>query len=164
MARRWWRRPLIMGVVLTLLMSGYECVTMIWWAGETDLEIEFVVTDAATGRPVSGAEVEIQGEPGPDALVTNEVGMVRLVWPCPCGGTRSGLQLIDTFSVRLPAWQYRVVHAGYEPSEWANLATRGSDQRMQRTGLGKSKLVVAVSLLREHRAALGPEEGESRFP
>jgi hypothetical protein len=100
MARRWWKLLLIV-VAVPLLVWGYDGVQMFYWVGSTDLEVEFAVSDAATGGPISGARVEIQQAKGgfyedrdekEFALVTNGDGLAsRECRDSMCFGTRSGL-------------------------------------------------------------------------
>jgi hypothetical protein len=159
MARRWWKRLLVAAVVLPLLVWGCDRFQTIYWVGSTDLEVEFAVTDAATGGPLPGSRVEVQSEGGfyaedfkqEFALTADAGGSARK--ECPrsmCFGTQSGLRFTDTFVVHLPFWRYRGVAEGYESSEWADLDVLELRRQVRRAGPGKAKLVVPVSLHKRH--------------
>jgi hypothetical protein len=58
-----WRRRtwlLCSAIALPLLLWAYDRTQLIYWVGSTDLTIEFVMTDIATGSPIAGAVVEVQ--------------------------------------------------------------------------------------------------------
>ena len=159
MARRWRIRLLIAAIALPLLVWGFDRVQTIYWVGSTDLEVEFVVTDAVTGGPIPGARVEVQSEGGfyeerdkqEFALVAGADGVARK--ECRrsmCFGTQSGLRFTNTFVVHLPWWRYRVVADGYDPTEWADLDVLELRRQVRRAGPGKSNLVVPVSLHKRH--------------
>jgi hypothetical protein len=142
---------------LPLLVWGCDRLSTFYWVGRTDLEVEFAVTDAATGGPVPGARVEVQSEGGfyeerdrrEFALAADADGVARK--ECRrsmCFGERSGLGFTDTFMVHLPWWRYRGVAEGYDPTEWAHLAVPEQLGRVRRTGPDKARLVVPVSLQR----------------
>jgi hypothetical protein len=169
MARRWRIRLLISAVALPLLVWGFDRVQTIYWVGSTDLEVEFAITDAATGRSVPGAWVEVQSEGGfyeerdkqEFALVSGADGVARKECrDSMCFGTRSGLRFTDTFVVHLPWWRYRVVAEAYHPTAWANLDVLELRRQVRRAGPGKASLVVPVSLHKrpvEPGAAVKPQ-------
>jgi hypothetical protein len=157
--RRWWKRLLVAAVVLPLLMWGCDRVQIIYWVGHTDLEVEFAVTDTATGNPVPGTRIEVQSEGGSYAedlkqefvLTADAGGLARK--ECPrsmCFGTQSGLRFTNTFVVHLPWWRYRVVAEGYNPTERDELDVLELRRQVRRAGPGKAKLVVPVSLHKRH--------------
>lgn len=155
MPRRWW--ILLLSVIaLPLLVWGYDRLLMTRWVGDTDLEVEFVVTDSVTGGPVPRARVEIQSEGGFYAedfkqdftLTGDDSGVARKeCLHSMCFGTQSQLRFTDTFAVHLPFWRYRVVAGGYHSTEWIELGLPQARQ-VQRAGHGKAKLVVPVALRR----------------
>lgn len=59
--RRWLVLP---AAAVPLAALGYDQAACIWWVGDTDLEVEFRVVDAATGELVEGAEVAIRSAGG----------------------------------------------------------------------------------------------------
>src|SRR4051794_19260369 len=105
MMKSWWSWLLVAAAVLILTVVGYDRMLTIVWVGHTDLEAEFVVTDAATGRPMNDAKVTVHSEiPRGDemqafSLVTDQNGVSRHVCGCTCGGKESGLGFTNTFSV-----------------------------------------------------------------
>jgi hypothetical protein len=141
MARRWWKWLLI-GVI--------------HWVGHTDLEVEFAITDAATGAPIPSARVEIQQAKGGFYEDRDEKEFVLVAGAdevahkecrdSMCFGTQSGLRFTDTFVVHLPYWWYRVVAEGYNSPERADLDVLELRRQVRRAGPGKAKLVVPVSL------------------
>jgi len=155
MARRWRTLLLIAAIVVPLLLWGYDRVQTIYWVGSTDLEVEFAITDAATGSPIPGSRIEVQSEGGfyeeqdkqEFVLVAGAHGVARK--ECRgsmCFGTQSGLRFTNTFVVHLPWWRYRVVSEGYEPTEWTDVDVLELRRQVRRTSPGKAGLVVPVSL------------------
>ncbi len=174
MARRWWKRLLVAALVLPLLVWGCDRLLAIHWVGSTDLEVEFAVTDAATGNPVPGARVEVQSEGGfyaedfkqEFALTTDPGGLARR--ECArsmCYGTQSGLRFTDTFVVYLPFWRYRVLAEGFESSEWADLNVLELRRQVRRTGPRRAKLAVPVALHKRHaESGAAPDRGRKAGP
>jgi hypothetical protein len=156
MTRRWCKRLLLGALAGALLVVGYDRVQGIHWVGSTDLEVEFTVTDAATGSPIPGARVEIQQAKGgfyedrdekEFVLISDDDGQARRdCRQSMCFGTQSGLAFTDTFAVHLPYWRFRVVAAGFEPSKWTELDELRYRRQARRAGSGKSKLMVSISL------------------
>ncbi len=155
MARRWWKWLLLIVCMGPLLIWGYDRMLMIGWVGGTDLEVEFAVTDADSGSPVPGARVEVQSEGGfyeerdkrEFVLIADASGLARK--ECRnsmCFGTSSGLLFTDTYVVHLPWWLFRTVAPGYSPSEWVELDVLEYVRQVKRSGHGRDKLVVHVSL------------------
>jgi hypothetical protein len=148
---------LILGAILIalglLLIPAMQTVA---WVGHTNLEVEFVVTDADTGQPIKGATIHVQAEEGgfceerekqQFSLVTNEEGTAkRLCKHCMCFGT-SGWN-IDTFAVHLPWWFYRVTAESYAPTELTELDVPENVHQVQRTKPA-AKLVVPISLVKK---------------
>jgi hypothetical protein len=149
---RWeWLVVGLIAVVLVLL--ALPAVQKVHWVGGTDLEVEFVMTDAATGEPVPKAGVEIHSEggfyeerePRDFRLVAGPDGRVSyLCRNSMCFGT-SGF-FTDTFVVHLPWWRFQGLADGYEPGGWTELDVPEYIRQARRAGPGKAKLVVAVTL------------------
>jgi hypothetical protein len=142
-------------IALPLLTWACDSLGTIYWVGRTDLEVEFGVTDAATGNLIPGARIEVQSEGGlyeergkqEFVLVAGPDGLARK--ECRgsmCFGTQSGLRFTNTFVVHLPWWRFRVVADGYEPGEWKYLDVPEYVRQTRRNGPGKAKLVVPMSL------------------
>jgi hypothetical protein len=157
MARHWWKWLLVLPII-ALLAWGYDRTQMIAWVGGIDLEVEFVVTEADTGRPIPSARVEVQSEggfyeegeePQPFDLVADADGVARKECrESMCFGKQSGLLFTNTFSVHLPWWRFQVSAADYQPTEWVELDVPDYSRRVQRSGPSKARLVVPVSLLK----------------
>ncbi len=156
MARHWWKL-LVAVAALPVIIWGWDCVQTVDWVGLTDLEIEFVLTEAGSRTPIPGARVEVWSEGGFHAedypqefvLAADSAGIART--ECRhsmCCGTRSGLGLTDTLAVHLPWWRFRASAPSFEPSAWVPLDVVESQRRVHRTGPGKAKLVVPVALPR----------------
>src|SRR5262245_191952 len=60
--RSLWGRALVLAL-LPLLVWGCDRASLCAWVGATDLEVEFVVTDA-TGQPVPWARIDVQSDGG----------------------------------------------------------------------------------------------------
>lgn len=150
---KWWVTG---AIVAPLFVLGYDRVQGRVWVGRTDLEVRFVVTDAATGAPVAGARIEIQQAKGGYSddneekefdLVSGGDGLAKR--ECPgtrAVGARGGMGLSDTFAAYPPSWRFRVSAEGYEPREWTELDTPKNCERARRTTPGKSELVVPAPL------------------
>ncbi len=127
------------------------------WVGGTDLSVEFLVTDAESGQPISEARIEIESYGGlyqdrdekEFTLTADAAGVARK--ECKenlCSGKQSGLNLNNTFHVALPDWRYRVVAKGYNSGDWIFLSSPEPRRNVQRVGVGKTRLVIPVQLPR----------------
>jgi hypothetical protein len=154
MRRRWGIWLLVLAAV-PLAVWCFDRVQLIYWVGGTDLEVEFVVTDAATGEPVEAAEIGILSEGGfyrerdekQFALRTDREGVARRV--CHdgmCFGTQSGLRFTDTYHVHLPWWFFRVSAPGYEGMEPVYLDEPEYVRQVRRVGPRAAKVVVKVRI------------------
>jgi hypothetical protein len=155
--RRTWLFALILDSLAVWLWDRFQ--TMLW-VGSTDLEIEFAVTDAATGRPVEAAKIEIDSDGGFYAerekqrfeLVTNRGGVATKVCRNSMTfGTRSGLRFTDTFGIHLPYWRFQTSAAGYEKQEWKYLDPSEYAREVRRFEPNGAKLVVRLSLRKADR-------------
>jgi hypothetical protein len=173
MSRRRWKAVVIAVCAVSLLVVAYDRLWAIYWVGSTDLEIEFVITEAGSGAPVRDARIEIQSDGGfyeerdkqEFALVTDLDGVARKVCvDSICFGSRSGLGFTDTFVVHLPYWRYQVIADGYAPREWVSLnvpervdEVRRIDPRKAKSwGLMRIKTASTVSLGRRNSSAERP--------
>ncbi len=130
------------------------------WVGDTDLEIEFIVTDSTSNTPLRGARVEVHSDGGfydedykqDFTLLTDAEGVAsKNCRGSMCFGTESGLGLtVSTFVVHLPFWKYRVIADGYEPLDWTELDVPEQIRKVQRIGSGTSKLTVLVPMRSRH--------------
>jgi hypothetical protein len=138
-------------VVLVLL--ALPAVQTIHWVGSTDLALEFVVADAATGAPIPGAAVEVHSEggfyeerePRDFRLIAGPDG--RAAYLCRnsmCFGTSR--LFTDTYAVHLPWWHFWVSASGYEPTALTDLDVLEYRRAAKRDGPRRAKLVVPVSL------------------
>ena len=145
-----WLPWLLLGAFLAMIASLFVPVVQVaCWVGATDLEIEWVVTDAATGEAVRGATIlvapsncrEIQF-----SLVTDENGRAKRSVNCGCSG-RSGWN-IDTCFVHLPNWYFLVSAKGYIRSECEMLDDPENFRRVQ-GGSPTATLLVPITLDRK---------------
>jgi hypothetical protein len=146
---------ILAGILVVLGLLLVPSTHRVHWVGGTDLEIECIVTDAATGEPIKGATIKVQSEGGLCAerekqefsLVTDAEGSVkRLYRDCMCSGTRGWN--IDTYVVHLPWWLYQVRADSYSPTEWTQLDVPENVRQVKR-GKPAAKLVVRIKLERK---------------
>src|SRR5262249_54319493 len=134
------QKVVLMGIIVVLGLLVLSATATITWVGDTALEIECVVMDAATGGPISGAIVQVKHAEGGFCerqekrgmlLITDTNGSVKhqYAW-CMCYG-RSGL-FTNTYFVRLPPWVYQVSAKGYDPTEWTELDMFDTARQVQR--------------------------------
>jgi len=109
------------------------------WVGHTDLVVRFVVVDAESAEPISGATVVIQNEggfcgkrdPREFTIVTDANGIAQHVCKsCMCFGSRSAFE--DTYFVHLPWWDYHAASEGYLDSKTEFLDLPVNMQQVQR--------------------------------
>lgn len=158
MVKRWLLWIFGIGLIPLLPFCCYDLCNQLRWLGSTDLEIEFVVTDAAIGQPIKTARIDIDGEDSfcdeertvrkPFHLLTDAEGIARKECRnARCIGTRSGFGWSrDTRHVYLPCWHYSVSAPGYETSEWTFLDIQENNRQIQHLGPGKDKLTVPILL------------------
>jgi hypothetical protein len=151
MARRRWTWLLAAGLG-SLLVWGCERSLGIYWLGDTDLEVEFVVTESGSESAIPGAQILVDSYEGHNKqqfeLFTDQRGLAhKQCGYTYCCGFRSTLGITNTFSVDVPAWWFQVRADGFEPSEWVDLVALEST-RHQRIGPDKAKLAVPVALKR----------------
>jgi hypothetical protein len=158
LVRRRWRWFVLLAAI-PLAALGYDRLFKVYWVGGADLEVEFLVVDAATGAPIEGAEVAVQSDGGfyegkerdeaPFALRTDAAGAARRVCrDSMCFGTQSGLRITDTYVVHLPWWTFRVSAPGYEPAGPDFLDMPERVRQVRRAGPRAAKLEVRVPLRR----------------
>jgi hypothetical protein len=151
--RRWlW---LLTPFVFLLALVGYDRVTKVRWVGGTDLEVEFLVTDAASGDPVEDASVSVISDGGfyreqdekEFTLRTDPNGTAcRTCHDSMCFGTSSGFGFTGTWAVHLPRWMVKVSSPGYEPSELGDVDVLEFRQQVRRISPREAKLVVPIPL------------------
>jgi hypothetical protein len=144
---------LLVGLLLFLVFStGKKTV----WVGFTDLEVEFVVTDADNGKPIDGATIFISAESGGYCeeqdkkqfqLTTQSDGIAkRLCKQCMCFGTVGWN--VDTFMVHLPKWHFFAATRGYRQSEWEYFDTINTTKYSSqvRRGNGSAQMMVCIEM------------------
>ncbi|VTR94760.1 Uncharacterized protein OS=Planctomyces limnophilus (strain ATCC 43296 / DSM 3776 / IFAM 1008 / 290) GN=Plim_3710 PE=4 SV=1 [Gemmata massiliana] len=156
MTRRGLKRLLLVAVALPLLVRAVDRFSVLLWCGSTNLEVEFVITDGATGAPVPRACVAIHQEKGgfyedkdekEFLLVAGDDG--RISKECPgsfCSGAKSTLGLSDTFKVYPPGWVVQVGADGYESSDNIIVNLPENYDKSRRSGDRKAKLIIPVAL------------------
>jgi hypothetical protein len=155
MSRRWRLRLPIAAIALPLLLVWlYDGLVTIRWVGSADLNVQFAISNAVTGKPIPNSRVEVHSEGFGEERGKQEFALIA----APDGiaqrecrdsmsfGTESGLRFTNTFVVHLPWWIYRVVAEGYQPTEWTDLDVLELRRRVRRVGPGKAELVVPVKL------------------
>ncbi len=147
----------IAAAAIVLIGMYWPSVQTIQWTGSCDLEIEFQVADAITGRPVPNAIIRIlcgggfyrgaQEERDKQFDLRTDVnGSVRRVCPdSMCGGRSGGYR--DTWGIHLPWWHYTVVAEGYRESDFTEVDVIENQKRVIRPSKGQpAKLTIAVAL------------------
>ena len=127
------------------------------WVGGTDLEIEFVVTDATTNAGILGAKIAVLEGPstfcrpsGPFDIFTDADGKARrLCKDCMCFGTQG--PGVNTFVVHLPSWVIRFSASGYVTSDFFYLDDVEHARRAKR-GKEHATLSVPIQLTRIKKA------------
>jgi hypothetical protein len=131
---RRFRLGIILAVALGLAIVLY-CLDLhfrrnrIYWVGQRDLELTFIVADAETDQPIKGAKIEVldeetnlcerRGKP-PFHFNTDANGIaISFHKQCMCFGTLgwSWRGRIDTFRIHIPGWVLRVSAPGYKTTE-----------------------------------------------
>jgi hypothetical protein len=148
--------------MMTLAFLGLLVLIAVWLDrtngarshGETNLTVEFVVTDAATGRPLKGAEIVATNpedqKQQPVRWTTDREGLA--IWQGRAGwnGEESGLLFTNTRAVNKPFWLLHVSAPGYLQPEPTWLHEMGVPKRLWvvSIGSGQDKLVVPIGLRR----------------
>jgi hypothetical protein len=124
------------------------------WVGSIDLEVVFAATDAVTGAPIPGAEVEVQSDggfyeerqPRDFRMIAGPDGRAaHLCRNTMCFGTREPL-LTDSFDLHLPHWRFRASAPGYEPTALEELEVPEFHRAVRREGPHRAVLVVPIPL------------------
>jgi|GEM_PF-4239559 len=141
-------------VFLLILVCPF--LQKVCWVGRADLEVEFTVTDAVTGQPVSDAQIEIHSEGGlykerdrrEFQLTTDPNGRVSYIClDSMSSGSRGPFEY--TYSVQLPWWRFRTSAAGFQSNDWVELNVPEFGRRVRRAGPGKAKVEIPIRLSRE---------------
>ncbi|QJX01208.1 hypothetical protein [Frigoriglobus tundricola] len=156
-----WTLRVLLGVVVVALALGAIDSGRVYWVGGTDLEVQFVVVDAGSGVPITGAEVTVRSgggwytgadqerEAGGFALPTDTNGsacrVCRNNWVV---GEDSGLGFTHIRSVYMPRWSFRVSAPGYLITEPAILDQPEFQVSVRRVSPGADKLEIRVPLHR----------------
>lgn len=139
--------------------------TAVAWVGYTNLQAEFVVLDAETGRPVPAATIDFRtegggfccedGEKNRYSMESDSSGRLLRTWTqCMCFGTKSLWK--DSFFVHLPWLWFQASAPGYVASEWTYLDNRPYIREVKR-GNGCATLTVVIRIRKEmHRLTSSP--------
>jgi hypothetical protein len=154
---QFWRAFIfVAGIVVAIGLFG-SVGTTTYWVGQTDLQIEFVVTDADTRRPIGGATVHVHSElgfclekDGQDfTMKTDAEGrIIRLYHHCMSGGRESWIR--KTWGVSLPLWMFHATAPGFADGEKIDLRARYHRQVRRGDG-GPATLVVPIALRKQVR-------------
>jgi hypothetical protein len=156
MAKRW-RTWVLCLIAIPLIVWWLERSLVTYGVGGTDLEIRFLVTDAANGGPIKGAKIAVHSDGGfyneseekEFELVTGKDGIAsRICHDNVCDSTQSWLGFTNPFSVSPPYWSFSVSAPEFEPSMVVNLAEfiYANPQLLEQTGARQTRLVVPVSI------------------
>jgi hypothetical protein len=145
---------LVIVAALILAASAYDRLLFNYWDGQTDLEIEFVVSES--GKPVPQSRVAVHSEggfyeeanqKGDFVLETDSSGIARTVCHrIMTSGAQSGLRITNTYVVSPPFWQAQASAPGYQPSKSVELDTPQFTQAIERVSPGRAKLVVQLAI------------------
>jgi hypothetical protein len=138
----------------TILLGIAGSMRVLEGHGHTEVEVEFLVSDAETGEPVPGATVEVSG-PGLEAgegsqegevrLVTDEGGMARRRCRCTWYAERGWLK--SSFVIILPGWLFRASAPGYEPTKEKQFTEEQGRQTRRQDGGRAFTVPVALHKL-----------------
>jgi hypothetical protein len=140
-------------LLIVLLVMCLPLVQTVHWVGHTQLEVEFVVTEAGGGQPVEGATITIRTEEGGFCrwergkklvLVTDADGRAKKRCTCMCFGS-SGWRT-NTFGIHLPDWWVAVAAPGFRSSQETPLGVIVGYPFDVRRGEGCAYLMVALEL------------------
>jgi hypothetical protein len=148
-----WTLMLIAGPFVLAMIALAFC-PIYQGTGFTDLEIEFLVEDAATHAPIPGALIDVQSFTGNAdhtlktecVLMTDESGLARTTTEAVFDDSSSLLGIASSFSVNPPNWVLRVSAPEYATNELLDLHSPACVRKSAHTGPHKSKLQVRVSL------------------
>ncbi|MBA4186536.1 MAG: hypothetical protein C0467_00815 [Planctomycetaceae bacterium] len=150
------RTALIVLSLVAITAALFDRLFCIKWIGNTELTVEFAITDAETGQPVVGATLDIHSEtkysrPGEEdkfQLRSDHDGVARVVIPHnTCIGDTSGLRFTDIRVVYPPQWTILRINAqGYQKSEEFCFFDPRYRQPIVRLARGKDRLVVPIML------------------
>lgn len=122
------------------------------WVGSVSLDLEFQVTDAKTGEPISNAEIQIRivspafcEDLGVSAftLNTDEQGnATKSLKSCMCYGTD------DSFEMHLPQLWFHATAEGYSPSIRGFLDLPKYHKQIERVD-GHVKLRIPIPLYKQ---------------
>jgi hypothetical protein len=124
----WWVPVLALLLGLLILLNIYAGIM---WVGGADIEISFVVTDRASGKPIPGSQITVQAEkPGfchddgerHFVLTTGADGIAKKsAKDCMCFGEAD--LFFSTWGTHVPDWQFIAEAAGYNSSERVHLSS-----------------------------------------
>lgn len=161
MTRRSTYRFIAIIASIPVSIALYDYIVKIYWVGYVDLQIEFVVIDAETRKPVPRARLEIISEEvglkennQKQFVVDGDTGgsaRPKLIEDCMCSGVSSGLHFSDQFAVRIPYWRYRASADGFKTSEWEDLYRSEMKKNIERVSPQYAKILVPVRLERSDK-------------
>jgi hypothetical protein len=152
------RRQILIGLgllafglgLLALGLLAYDRLSVMRWIGRTELTIEFVVTDADSGKPIEGAElhaVDPESSTAPAILlISDRDGIARWQGDAKTVGEMSNLRLTNTRAVHPPVWSVTALTRGYRDSEPLRLHEHA--RNIVQTGPLSAKLVLSIPLRR----------------
>lgn len=147
------------GIVFTLSCVAVllACSSVAAWVGHTDLQVRFLVTDAASGAPVPNATLHVRAEAGgfcadrdprQFTIATDSKGVAtQTSKQCMCFGKRGMFQ--DSFGMHLPRWHCHASARGFAPSVPVSLEAPEYARRIKRLRTNVELTVV----LHLHKAA-----------
>jgi hypothetical protein len=142
--------------MIGLLALGLDRSQMVDWIGAADLRIEFIVTDADSGRPIPETRINIVSQGGwydgaetdcdrPFELRTNGDGIAtRLVRNARTTGMTSTLRITNTYRIWIPNWKLRAIAEGYTTSEWIELWQSYPDKAERGQKLNRLEVRIAL--------------------
>jgi hypothetical protein len=149
--RSWRSKLILIGIACVILATVMASIQRVYWVGQSDVDVEFIVTDVRDEEPINGAIIEVETErgfcdeaEGAFSLTTDSAGRAkRLVKKCLSFGAESWYK--NTFGIHLPNWHYRASAPGYTTTEMTELDTPDNSSRVKRSD-GMTILTVQVRL------------------
>jgi hypothetical protein len=131
-------------VAVAMVAVVLACLQLVWrdgWYGQAKVPLRFTVLDAETGRPVSGATIQLVRGPEYLAPPTGNDGRTALIIEARCGGDRGIFG--RTRHVNFGYWALHVEAKGYQKFR-GSLEKRTSDRRFHEDGAIPPPIVIRL--------------------
>jgi hypothetical protein len=134
-------------VAVASLFIAFFAMPVYLWTGVCNVDVHFIAVDSKSQQTVSGVYIDINTYDNKKIrLTTDDKGRaIYRVHDCPSSGESDLLGIRDSFSIRLPSWDYQVSASGYAPMEINSLRALPSHS-VRRTGSRAAQVDVLIEL------------------